>query len=44
MSPVDTTGNRKEGNTMSTQEECVKVLQTEFERLQQYLAALPPDA
>src|SRR5262245_58673511 len=30
--------------TMSTQAECVKVLQTESERLQQYLAALPADA
>ncbi len=29
---------------MSTQAECVKVLQTEFERLKQYLAALPQDA
>jgi uncharacterized protein (TIGR03083 family) len=44
MSPVGTTGNRKEGNTMSTQAACVKVLQTEFERLKQYLAALPADA
>jgi uncharacterized protein (TIGR03083 family) len=44
MPPVGTTGNRKEGNTMSTQAECVKVLQTDFERLKQYLAALPPDA
>jgi len=37
-------GNRKEGKTMSTQAECVTVLQTEFERLKQYLAALPQDA
>jgi uncharacterized protein (TIGR03083 family) len=44
MSPVGTTGNRKEGNTMSTQAECVKVLQTDFERLKQYLTALPQDA
>ena len=44
MSPGDTTGNRKEGNTMSTQAECVKVVQTESERLKQYLAALPEDA
>jgi uncharacterized protein (TIGR03083 family) len=44
MSPVDTIGNREEGNTMSTQAECVKVLQTEFERLKQYLATLPADA
>jgi uncharacterized protein (TIGR03083 family) len=29
---------------MSTQAECVKVLQTESERLKQYLAALPADA
>ncbi len=29
---------------MSTHAECVKVLQTEFERLKQYLAALPQDA
>jgi len=28
---------------MSTQAECVTVLQTEFERLKQYLAALPAD-
>jgi hypothetical protein len=38
------TGNRQEGNTMSTQAECVTVLQTEFERLKQYLVALPADA
>jgi uncharacterized protein (TIGR03083 family) len=44
MSSVGTTGTRKEGNTMSTQAECVKVLQTEFERLKQYLATLPADA
>src|SRR5713101_9013467 len=44
MPPVGTTGNRKERKTMSTQAECVKVLQTEFERLKQYLAALPQDA
>jgi len=43
MSPVGTTGNRKEGKIMSTQAECVTVLQTEFERLKQYLAALPAD-
>jgi len=29
---------------MSTQAECVKVVQTESERLKQYLAALPQDA
>jgi len=29
---------------MATQAECVTVLQTEFERLKQYLAALPADA
>ena len=29
---------------MSTQAECVKVLQTESERLQQYLTVLPADA
>ena len=29
---------------MATQAECVKVIQTESERLQQYLAALPEDA
>jgi uncharacterized protein (TIGR03083 family) len=29
---------------MSTQAECVKVLQTEFEQLKQYLVALPADA
>jgi len=44
MPPVGTTGNLKERKTMSTQAECVKVLQTEFERLKQYLAALPQDA
>jgi uncharacterized protein (TIGR03083 family) len=37
-------GNREEGNTMSTQAELVTVLQTESERLKQYLAALPVDA
>ena len=41
MSPDGTTGNRKEGNTMATQAECVKVIQTEIERLKQCLAALP---
>src|SRR5499433_2565976 len=44
MSPVDTTGNHKEGNTVSTQAECVKCVQTESERLKQYLTALPEDA
>jgi hypothetical protein len=44
MSPVGTTGNRKEGKTMATQAECVKVVQTESERLKQYLAALPQAA
>jgi uncharacterized protein (TIGR03083 family) len=44
MSPVGTPGNRTEGNSMSTQAELVKVVQTESERLQQYLAALPEDA
>jgi len=44
MSPVGTPDNRKEGNTMSTQAELVKVIQTESERLKQYLTALPPDA
>jgi uncharacterized protein (TIGR03083 family) len=44
MSPVGTTGNRKEGNTMSTQAELVQVIQTESERLKQYLTALPQDA
>ena len=29
---------------MATQAECVKVIQTEAERLRQYLAALPADA
>jgi hypothetical protein len=38
MSPGGTTGNREEGNTMATQAECVKVIQTETERLRQYLA------
>src|SRR5215510_12510990 len=44
MSSVGTTGTRKEGNTMSTQAECITVLQTDFERLKQYLATLPADA
>jgi uncharacterized protein (TIGR03083 family) len=44
MSPVGTTGNCEEGKTMATEAERVKVVQTEFERLQQYLAALPQDA
>jgi uncharacterized protein (TIGR03083 family) len=44
MSHVGTEGNRTEGKTMSTQAERVKVVQTEFERLQQYLTALPEDA
>jgi uncharacterized protein (TIGR03083 family) len=44
MSPGGTPGNRKEGNTMSTQAELVTVIQTEVERQQQYLAALPQDA
>ena len=44
MSPVGTTGHRKEGKTMSTQAELVNVVQTESERLQQYLTALPADA
>ena len=44
MSPIDTTDNRQEGNTMSTQVELVTVIQTESEQLQQYLAALPADA
>jgi uncharacterized protein (TIGR03083 family) len=37
-------GHRKEGNTMATQAELVTVIQTESDRLRQYLAALPADA
>src|SRR5215813_7706130 len=44
MSPVGMPGNREEGNTMSTKAELVTVIQTESERLKQYLAALPADA
>src|SRR2546421_10701795 len=44
MSSGGTTGNRKEGNTMSTQAEWVTVVQTESERLKQYLATLPEHA
>jgi hypothetical protein len=44
MLPVGTTGNRKEGHTISTHAECVTVIQTESERLKQYLTALPQDA
>src|SRR5215813_710905 len=44
MSHVSTEGNREEGNTMATEAERVNVVQTESERLKQYLAALPEDA
>jgi uncharacterized protein (TIGR03083 family) len=44
MSHVGTEGNSEEERIMSTQAELVKVVQTESERLQQYLAALPADA
>ena len=44
MSPISTTGHRKEGKSMATQAELVTVVQTESERLQQYLAALSADA
>jgi hypothetical protein len=44
MSPISTTGHRKEGKSMATQAELVQVIQTESKRLQQYLTALPADA
>jgi Mycothiol maleylpyruvate isomerase N-terminal domain len=44
MSPVGTTGNHEDGKTMATEAERVKVVQTESERLKQYLAVLPEDA
>jgi uncharacterized protein (TIGR03083 family) len=44
MSSVGTAGNRQEGESMSTPAELVKVIQTESERLKQYLTALPQDA
>jgi uncharacterized damage-inducible protein DinB len=44
MSPVGTTGNRRERKSMATQAELVTVIQTESERLKQYLTALPADA
>src|SRR5215510_9307775 len=44
MSPVDTTGHHWKGGIMSTQAASVTVVQTESERLAQYLAALPEEA
>ena len=41
---VDTAGNHWEGEIMPTEAERVTVVQAEFERLKQYLAALPEDA
>src|SRR5262252_1883205 len=44
MLPLGTEGNSQEGGTMFSHAERTTVLQTESERLKQYLAALPQDA